>query len=266
MRHLPAAAVLLLATACVTGTSGVTSSTSSSSSGAGGSSSAAPFVNDWSCVPRTAAAPASTQETFTFEAWDGVGGYLAGVTFKVCLNADLDCATPTATGVTGADGRVELELPLGTQGYRGHVRTSGGGRPDQIAMLPLFTAGTLVTIRVWSQSDMDTYLAPLGVQLDAMRGVVAWGLRDCQQSSADHASGQLSTSDAQTVRAHDVNGSPRASAMETNVGSGLFVNAPAGAATLTVVDNTGGQDVLVGPVVVRPGMWTYLYSEHGDPR
>jgi hypothetical protein len=112
----------------------------------------------------------------------------AGITAKVCHSSDLECAHPTAKGITLADGTVKLVQhreagPVVTEGY---IDLSGGSIVPTIFFwsYPLSQSRASLNVLTATQVETNTIVQSLEVSQEASNGYVLVVGRDCLQAPA----------------------------------------------------------------------------------
>jgi hypothetical protein len=209
--------------------------------------SACSIAADWSCVGRVDRTPPGTAPialdvvVFDIE----TNQPLSGMTVKGCTADDLACSTaPFGTATTNASGAARVLIPSpatgGARSYGGFVEIA---RDDYVTGLlwfdPPLTESTTVGVVLPSKTLLSNLSATSGVVIDATRGIVGVGTRDCANGGAAGVSIAVSTADAATrvsYRRGNAAGGPSLDFSVTStsdLATAIVFDVPPGPATVT---------------------------------
>jgi hypothetical protein len=186
---------------------------------------------------------------------------VSGIMAQACTTTDLECMSPIATGMSGADGVVSLNVPREQAFY---VSLSGGGYMPALYYSTDPPQKTLAT----GVNDGDVVLeTPAVVQFAASqvdvtvmadKGQIAFAVLDCLGDQSLGVSVTISTSQGSFDASYYLqNGTPVANAGQTDSsGIGAIVNVPTGLAVLSATLRSTGKLVAKQGVLVKAGTIT----------
>ncbi len=216
------------------------------------------FGASWSCVNHvTWLAGVSGDLTIELKVLDGVTQMvIPGVSAKVCNLSDVGCIAPTASGVTGSDGIVELvqSADAGPVLSSGYIDLSGGITPEVFFWsFPINPSPATMTVIAVTPAETSALLAYLQVTPQPGTGFVyAYGI-DCFQIAGQGMTFSIAPSGSSQIFYQQGSTFSPGLTATTGVGGALIVNAPEGNLELTA--SVGGAGGAIGhfPLFVRDG-------------
>jgi hypothetical protein len=193
---------------------------------------------------------------------------LSGVSIIACESLDTTCKTPVGSpAVTGANGRANIEVPWGFDGY---LQITGPGLYPALLYLAAPVPNALVDdgldIGLFDPADVDYIAGAAHFQVDpAMGGAFIFPV-SCGNLAVPYLTGATvaaSPLSSESVEFYLVGGTPDRAAMATDVsGTAGIANLTPGNVTFTA---SLGQDTKSAPVLrlIRPGTITYIFIGQG---
>jgi len=215
----------------------------------------------WRCeVP--ASQSAIETRTFTVPLLDALSlAPVPNVALTACQKRDVTCARPVATGKTGSDGKLKIELPVNFSGY---VQQSE--RSDYMPALYFFPSvipddGVLNDFPLLSSGAVFNGLASaLGTRADSTRGHMILVAEDCSGMYLPGIVFSSPQQDAQTVQFYVQDQLPSLTLKETLApGQGGYLNFPPGTIAVDVKQVKTGLILATVTLVVRAGFVTVAF-------
>lgn len=229
----------------------------------GGSGDSGGMVGDgaWDClgaVEPPAFEAGEAQVVFTVADFPGGGG-IADLTLDVCAVDDVDCASPFDSGVTSADGVVDVAVPTDAPSY---FQVLGDG----IAPSLFFRRGEAppsdpfeVEIGGLSPGTLTAFAGVVGAANDPERGHLVLTGRDCNAELAAGLQFEVDTADEVSTTAYLDGALPSTDTTETDVsGRAGVLDVPPGPVVVRSILAETGETVATREVFVRPGHITLI--------
>jgi hypothetical protein len=184
---------------------------------------------------------------------------LAGLTVKACKKTDVTCASPEATGTTGADGIVALNVGAAAEGVDCYFEITGTGVAPTLLYLSFsdtkwFVDGAFNT-RVLSNSTAQN-LASL-TTMDSSRGQLIFTTRDCADQPTPGVKVATLAADSQSKTLYMAAGVLSTTAIATDpAGAGIIANLPVGNSQVQGFFASNGRKIGDIPVLFRAGAFT----------
>lgn len=210
----------------------------------------------------TTSAPTVPLSLYLIDAFDQMTP-IADASVRVCSaqNAQ-ECAQLSAvsTGVTNAQGLVQLELPTSfTRAFTGYLEITGAGRyPTLLKFSNTLAQATTQVVSILGEASFKFALASAMLTTDDSRGMLQLRMLGCQGAGVKGVHFELADPMPDERTWYIVNGLPKLDASETApVGSGGIIDIPAGSVTVRALapDNSL---VATADAPVRPGFMTVV--------
>ncbi len=216
--------------------------------------------SDWSCLGKFtwgSTAEKSVRARLRFyDALDGAPA--AGISVKVCGPSDAECANPSSTKTTDADGAVALDLPTPLRSFRGYLRLEGSTWYPTIVQFGYPIAReTVIPVPIVTERNVNASIAISQVSPDPTRGQLQLRMFGCAgvpmrdvtfASSKADANSRTWYYDGQTVQF--------GLTKTTTFGNGGIINAGDGLNDVTAT--LDGKVVAKASATVRPGFLTIV--------
>jgi hypothetical protein len=226
---------------------------------AGSCSAECKIGREFSCVDNFQyPSPEGSTVIFTGE-YNAGGNPVAGLTVRACPRADADCSDVIAEAVTGSDGRVELTLPAGGDGFIGYFEVTGNA-----VLVPLMQSQSRPMFidefrgfNMTALADAMTLYALIGKTFDNSLGTIFAFPTDCNDYWARDVTLELTGPDTEgSLRFYLSNGIPDINATKTTDFGGGFLDVKPGLYTVSAIDPESGVLLDEVDMLVRAGFIT----------